>query len=357
MARYPLKDKQAEFTKSAMKLVGSKGWEDALSELWATYLEEFSETKTENTQKLYISKFRTTLREAFDALGVRNPKRKLVDAAINCVAFPEGLNKRLYEGYQASVADQSRNLTVVKDYKALVRLFTQMLDDPDIRVKALAIMFLTGRRFFEVLTMADFKAVVEQTENGRIRAKYVLEFSGQAKTREAEGTKFGEAYRIPCLAPAQDIIAALLSIRNSTEGQKWVTLDSTQMNAAESGRMNQLLRGLLASEAIDENDLVESLTIKQLRALYAEISFALFAPNKVSKAAYFADKLGHSRDDIKTSLSYMDYVLGDERNDRVAAQKEIKRLIAADKAQQAKVKAEPAPVRDGEVIDDTDNGE
>lgn len=56
--------------------------------------------------------------------------------------------------------------------------------------------------------------------------------------------------------------------------------------------------------------LVKSFTIKQMRSLYAEIAYEVFAPKTFTKAAYFSQILGHATNDIKTSLSCMNYVLG-----------------------------------------------
>lgn len=353
-ARYPLAKKQKAFVHSVVEMVGSQGWQGRLSSLWHRYQEEFS-NKTEATQKLYISKFRNSVREAFKDFADEDPKKDLLEKVITYIAFPEGLNERLYANYQTTVKDRSRNLTVVRDYKALVALFRDLLEDESVRVKALAIMLLTGRRFFEVMTTADFKPVYQDRDRGRVRHKYLLEFSGQAKTREAEGTKYGESYRIPTLAPADDVLAALDIIRHSPEGRRWRTLSSGEMNAAESGRMNQMLRGVLAAERINEPELMKEFTIKKMRAVYAEIVYEVFAPKTFSKAAYFSQILGHGVDDIKTALSYMVFVLGDDKDNLAKTQREIQSLMEESaQADAAYRKQSLEPVKDGDVIDDED---
>lgn len=355
MARYPLAKKQKAFAASVLEMVGTQGWQGRLSSLWHRYMEEFGD-KTESTQKLYISKFRTSVKEAFSELDDEDPRKGMIDRVIGYIAFPEGLNESLYAQYQTKVKDRSRNLTPVEDYRELVALFRDMLEDESIRVKALAVMMLTGRRFYEVMTTADFAPVEIERGGAHVRHKYLLSFAGQAKTREAEGTKFGEIYRIPCLAPAADIMAAVEIIRHSPEGRRWRTLDSAEMNAAESGRMNQMLRGLLAAERINEPELVKTFTIKQMRSLYAEIAYEVFAPKTFTKAAYFAQILGHATNDIKTSLSYMNYVLGSGDESVEKAQKAIQSAIeeanAIDAAYRAETGGEGAD--DGTVIDEDD---
>lgn len=354
MARYPLAKKQVAFVASVLEMVGTRGWQGRLASLWHRYMEEFSD-KTESTQKLYISKFRTSVKDAFAELEDEDKRKGMIDQVIGYIAFPDGLNESLYAQYQTKVKDRSRNLTVVENYREIVALFTEMLEDESIRVKALAVMMLTGRRFFEVMTTADFTPVFQERDRGKVRHKYLLAFAGQAKTREAEGTKFGESFRIPCLAPAADIMAAVDIIRHSPEGRRWRTFDSTEMNAAESGRMNQMLRGLLAAERISEPELVKGFTIKQMRSLYAEIAYEVFAPKTFSKAAYFSQILGHATDDIKTSLSYMNYVLGSGEESITKAQAEIQGAIEQANAVDAAFEAGKSSGPDDSAVIDEDD--
>lgn len=355
MARYPLAQKQKTFIASVLEMIGTEGWQGRMSLLWHRYLAEFND-KTEGTQKLYISKFRTSVKDAFAELDDGDPRKGMIDRAISYIAFPEGLNESLYAEYQAKVKERSRNLKLVDNYRDLVALFRDMLEDESTRVKALAVMMLTGRRFYEVMTTADFAPVEITSKAGQIRHKYLLTFAGQAKTREAEGTKFGELYRIPCLAPAADIMAAVEIIRYSPEGRRWRMMNSTEMNAAESGRMNQLLRGMLAAEQINEPELVRSITIKQMRSLYAEIAYEVFAPKTFTKPAYFAQILGHATNDIKTSLSYMNYVLGRGEDSIENAQRAIQKAIEEANAQDAAYRAEKSgdETNESTLIDEDD---
>lgn len=339
MSRYPLAAKQAEFASAVLDCVGKRGWVDTVSKkLWPRFLEEFGD-KADTTRKLYISKFRAFTRAAFEALDDADPRKKQTDAAVGLISFPEGLNEAVYADYQAKIHNRVSDLVTVGDYRAFVTLFHEQLAHTDVRVKALAVMMLTGRRFYEVLTKGDFSPIEAGGEHGVVRSKYSLMFVGQAKTRGAIGTQDGKSFPIPCLAPASEILAAVEAIRQSDEGKVWRDLGSRELNEAESGRMNQMLKGFMAPHQADEPDLVENFTIKNMRALYAEIAYEVFAPKKLAKSAYFARILGHADTDLKTALSYMRYVLGHEKKAIKAAQDEIQRLSDAHAAAMAEYQA------------------
>lgn len=53
------------------------------------------------------------------------------------------------------------------------------------------------------------------------------------------------------------------------------------------------------------------MTLKELRALYAEIAYVNFGP-RTTRAPYFATILGHAEDDLTTALSYMRYSLNEQ---------------------------------------------
>ncbi|QIB41247.1 hypothetical protein G3A56_25665 (plasmid) [Rhizobium oryzihabitans] len=57
--------------------------------------------------------------------------------------------------------------------------------------------------------------------------------------------------------------------------------------------------------------MIEAKKIKahNVRALYAEIADQFFRPKSKTKAAFFAEALGHTEKDIETASSYMKYYL------------------------------------------------
>ncbi|MDX4076606.1 protelomerase family protein, partial [Brucella sp. NBRC 113783] len=56
------------------------------------------------------------------------------------------------------------------------------------------------------------------------------------------------------------------------------------------------------------------LTANNVRSLYAEIADNFFRPKSKSKAAFFAEVLGHTEKDIETASAYMKYFLPDQKS-------------------------------------------
>lgn len=63
-----------------------------------------------------------------------------------------------------------------------------------------------------------------------------------------------------------------------------------------------------------------------MRALYAEIADQFFRPKSRTKAAFFAEALGHTEKDIETASSYMKYYLPDKKD--AGATRRIKKQLA-----------------------------
>lgn len=359
MARYPLSEKIEEFTHHAAKLVGQHGWEGRLTAAWNSKRAEFGD-KTLGSQKQYIIKFRRALREWFAALPDADDRKRLEDRAIGIIGFPEGMIETLNSDYQRAVKTKAENLVLVRHPEAIVDAAIEWLQSPDLRQKALGIMALTGRRFYEVMSVGSLAPVMkEEIEGRRFRYKFVAAFSGQAKTREAAGTMYGKTYNIPVLPHGKKdsvplVLRALEEIRQSPEGKRWAAMDYRELNAAESGRMNHQLRGALAViEGLSE-ELREKLSIKWLRALYAELAYAHFGTLKRTKSAFFAQILGHGEDDLKTSLSYMVMALGDDDEATEKARAEVQRLLDAVKIQEAAERAAKRAAQGG-ADEDTDS--
>jgi hypothetical protein len=366
MARYPLTEKIEEFTHHAAKLVGQRGWEGRLTAAWNQKRVEF-EDKTLGSQKQYIIKFRKALRDWFEQLPGDDDRKGLEAKAMEIIGFPDGMIETLNAEYQKAVKHKAENLVLVKNGEAMVEAAVEWVQSADLRQKALGIMLLTGRRFYEVLATAKFAPVLhEEIEGRRYRMKYVLAFAGQAKTRGADGTRFGQTYNIPVIPLGKKdnvplVLKALDEIRQSREGARWAGMDYRELNSAESGRFNNQLRGALPGIDGMTDELREKLSVKWLRALYAELAYARFGSIRRTKSAFFAQILGHAEDDLKTSLSYMVMALGDDETEAEKARAEVQRLLDAVKlkgvedraAARAAAAGEPAVDDDG-VIDDDD---
>lgn len=331
MARYPLSKKIEEFTHHVATVAGQQGWQGRLTAAWNTKRDEFSD-KTLGSQKLYIVKFRNAIKAWFSSLPEDDARRELEERVLSIITFPEGMIETLNRDYTTTVRTRAENLVLVTNPDEMVQAFVEWLESSDIRQKALGVMALTGRRFIEVVKTGDFKPVVQKNDRGRTRMKYVLEFSGQAKTREAEGSMHGVTYRIPAIPAGKVdtvpmILRAMEEIRASKIGERWQTYDYIDLNAGESGRFNGQLRGSLASIDGMSEEVLNKLSVKWLRALYAELAYARFGTLRMAKSAFFAQILGHSEDDLKTSLSYMVLALGNDGTLHEQAKQEVQRLL------------------------------
>lgn len=355
--RYPLTKKIAEFTHHVEMLVGQQGWQGRLTASWNAKQEEFAD-KTLGSRKLYIVKFRNNIKEWFSSLPGDDPRRALEEKVLGIITFPEGMTETLTRDYNKAVKTKAENLVLVRNPDQLVAAFVEWLKSTDIRQKALGVMALTGRRFIEVVKTGEFRPVVEELPRGTARLKYVLEFGGQAKTREAEGTMHGVSYRIPVIPCGKVdtvpmVLQAMEEIRASKLGERWQTFDYVDLNAGESGRFNGQLRGSLSAIEGMTDEVLGKLSVKWLRALYAELAYARFGSLRKTKSAFFAQILGHAEDDLKTSLSYMVLAIGDDETEIEKAKTEVQRLLDAVRKQMAEDRAKARAA--GNLDDDDDD--
>jgi hypothetical protein len=355
MARYPLSKKIDEYTQVVSGMVGQQGWQGRLTGSWKHKREEFSD-KALGSQKLYIVRFRTAIKEWFASLDDKDERKKFEGRVLSIITFPEGMTETLNSAYTKAVKSRAENLVMVPNAEQLVAVFVEWLGSDDLRQKALGVMGLTGRRFIEVVRDGKFAPVAKQIDKGRVRQKFVLEFGGQAKTRGAEGTLSGQTYRIPVVPNGKVdttpmVIEAVKAIRESKLGKRWQEFDYQDLNSGESGRFNGQLRGALANVEGMTPELREKLSVKWLRALYAELAYARFGSIRRTKSVFFAQVLGHSEDDLKTSLSYMVLALGRDDSEIEQAKAEVQRLLDAVKLQ---ANQERAARQAGEVDHDED---
>lgn len=357
MARYPLTKKIDEFAHQVSLMVGQHGWQGRLTAAWNAKREEFTD-KTLGSQKLYIVRFRAGVKKWFESLDEGDERRELEGRVLSIITFPEGMIETLNRNYTKAVKSRAENLILCPNPEQMVAAFVEWLSSTDMRQKALGVMGLTGRRFIEVVRDAEFMPVVERIKKGRVRLKYVLEFTGQAKTRGAEGTMHDATYRIPVVPngnvdTAPLILKAMEEIRESKLGQRWQGFDYRDLNSGESGRFNAQLRGSISNIEGMTEELQEKLSVKWLRALYAELAYARFGSLRRTKSAFFAQVLGHGEDDLKTSLSYMVLALGSDQSEHEKAKAEVQRLLDAVKEMTAKERAEKRAA--GVVVPDDDD--
>lgn len=114
------------------------------------------------------------------------------------------------------------------------------------------------------------------------------------------------------LAEARVVLAAFAALRASPEGREWADLDNQGFSRLTTGVGTD--RRIPLAEAVADAfgglwPAEDRLTPRSLRPLYAEVAYRHFSPAAVSKNSFFSAALGHTMQDLETSLSYMDYHL------------------------------------------------
>jgi hypothetical protein len=312
MARFALKEETEEFAGKVMELVTPRfanHWRERVERLWADVQDRGFAERTDATKKLYMSKFRKAVRDALESAEPGSTRRDRVETGLmEIIRIDPSILTKLQEDYQAKVKAGNADLVLVPEWEWLLKTFRLMLRDDDMELRALAIMALTGRRFAEVLQAGDFAPCVDRSAHGTVRQKWLVEFSGQLKTQGGENTMHGKSYRIPTLAPARDILRAFRELRASASGRIWAAAPERQLSTTFNPEFNRKLQACPAAKFWPKG---AALTLKELRALYAEIAYVSFAP-RTTRAPYYARILGHGEEDLTTALSYMRYSLSEQ---------------------------------------------
>ena len=324
MGRFALVDESQEFASKVVALVvpkRSSRWRDSVRRLWQSVQERGLTGKTDATKKLYTSRFRKAVREAL-AEAEPDPGRRaeVEEGLMEVIRIDRAILMKLQGDYQAKVKAGNADLILVPEWERLLMAFRLMLDGPDPERRAIAVIALTGRRFEEVLRVGQFAPSLDRTPSGIVRHRWLLDFSGQLKTRGGESTMADRTFRIPTLAPAADVLGAIQALRASPQGREWAEATTRQLSTNYNPEFNKVLRASPAAAFWPKG---APLTLKELRTLYAEIAYTSFAP-RTTRAPYFARILGHREDDLNTALSYMRYSLSE--NAMREGQEEMNRL-------------------------------
>ncbi|WP_082789640.1 protelomerase family protein, partial [Acetobacter malorum] len=333
------KEALAAFTVALRAAAASAQPGDAIEALWQR---EWASTAhlADTTRKLYVSKYYRPAAKAI--LGEDSPY-------LTMIAVPADMMDRINGDYRHRVISQNKTLIHVPHWRDLVDVasgvirkaqgWTRLTTDQATQVAA-ALLLLTGRRPYEVISCGSFEPAALPGGAKGAKSKWSVMFSGQSKTRGREGTNFETAYEIPVLAPAPDVLAAFQKLRASPDGQEWQTLTNDEFSALTNSRGPD---GVLAIRAVvtdlygplwPKEDMVfnrranrDEVKVKGLRPLYAEIAYKFFSAPAISKNSFFATVLGHTAKDLETSLSYFDYYLDDTGNAATSGVKKIKNRI------------------------------
>lgn len=316
---------------AALALKGEAGWEAAVTEAWERARERHAE-RTPSTRKLYHHQYRKAAADAVRRLGgeagLDGDALGALEASVSAsVRADQDLLREVNDAYRRKVFDAQRRLVHVPRWREIVRTARAMLDSDDPRTLAVGIGAVTGRRFSEVVSRGRLKLVRERREGGMLTHRFVMSFRGQAKTRGAAGTRHGEAFRIPVLAPAPAVLAAMGRLRTSHEGASWARPDRREYREQTlNGLVNKALRAGPIAALWPASD---HLSYSQLRKLYAAVAHGAFAPAHMTRSAYTHQIMGHREDDFTSTESYLTLTI---EADETATRAEIQRVIDAARA-------------------------
>ena len=329
-----------------------------LGKLWKSELDEMLQTLKSNTVLTTTAAYRNELR-----------RRGLDDElTLSIVRPPEDAQKARSIQYRDAIVEQHRDLVPMPHWQDILDRAKELIPATDASWSALeqaaretasdisrtraveigvALGILTGRRPFEIFCqgvfsplpiMADPTTNTEHTR-GRGYETWRVLFSGQAKTRGNEGTQFDQSFPIPVLTKARDVIFAWMVLRYSESGQIWREMTSDEFKADLLRAPNpKCILPAVRDEILekpwpkvsleDTPNVIEAKKIKahNVRALYAEIADQFFRPKSKTKAAFFAEALGHTEKDIETASSYMKYYLPDQKD--AGATRRVKKQLA-----------------------------
>lgn len=302
------------------------------TEMRAIWDAEFSSLASlnESSQKLYVSKYyRKELAKHFA------PDSKVFEI----VKVPDEIMERISLSYRRKVIEEHKKLVHIPQWQGIIdtatRALTVRLKDKtptkeSAMVMAAALLVLTGRRPYEIVSAGHFNAAPLPGGVSSAKSKWSVMFEGQTKTRGAAGTRHDSSYEIPVLAPARTILDAVSLLRSSPEGRELSKLSNEEFSALTNSRgISDALPLRAAVEDLYKTHwpAEAALSPKCLRPLYAEIAYKMFAASSVSKNSFFARVLGHKANDLETSLSYMDYYLDDNSDAAAVATRTQKRAL------------------------------
>ncbi|NES18157.1 MAG: hypothetical protein F6K41_04325 [Symploca sp. SIO3E6] len=211
------------------------------------------------------------------------------------LSFQKEDSIQLSKNYRKTVKGKNRDKTPIS-ITQLVNDCHQTLQDlmegfePHWTSVSIAFALGTGRRMVEVHALGQFE----------VTGEYELHFSGQAKTRGADGA--ADEYDIPTLFPASQLIAALEYLEK--EGRR-IDGDEQKRDRLATNRAF----GMALSRAMEK---YQGINYKGLRAVYAECQWYLLPEStkiKTEKHSLYSDWLGHLDKEGKLDATFMSYMV------------------------------------------------
>lgn len=211
------------------------------------------------------------------------------------LSFQKEDSIQLSKSYRKAVKGKNRDKAPIS-IEQLVNDCRQTLQDlmegkePHWAKVSIAFALGTGRRMVEVHALGEFE----------VTGEYQLHFSGQAKTRGADGAK--DEYGIPTLFPANQLIAALEYLER--EGRR-IDGDEQRRDRLATNRAF----GMALSRAMEK---YQGINYKGLRAIYAECQWYLLPEStkiKTEKHTLYSEWLGHLDKEGRLDATFMSYMV------------------------------------------------
>lgn len=183
------------------------------------------------------------------------------------------------------------NQRPINDIDVHIMTATKLLDGTSIHDKIIGLSALTGRRMAEIGCTAKFEKIHGDDEH--------VMFTGQLKMK---GRADQSSYAIPVLGNVDKLIKTLAAIREL----KPVYIDNpTRFHNACSKNLGQKTKKYFTATSN------APLMPKDLRSIYAEISYQYLDDKRLAKQKFFSQVLGHGEDDNSTGVSYLDFYIVD----------------------------------------------
>jgi hypothetical protein len=234
------------------------------------------------------TKYKTTLTYLNDAFSVYS----LVTQTLR-LDREEAIERKLT--YDLKVNHDASNLKEIKDYRGLLNKAKELLESESYIARILALSALTGRRVAEIACSGQFFPINE----GQAL------FKGQLKTKN----RVCRAYSIPLLCDYQLIARGIDRLRK----EKPILINNPVVFH------NNCSKALSQSVKKHFSSFVEGeITPKDLRAIYATIACSLHnTDQRKAHQSYYAEILGHAKEDMTTCNSYFDYYIPTDENNQL----------------------------------------
>ncbi|NER25846.1 MAG: hypothetical protein F6J96_35165 [Symploca sp. SIO1C2] len=211
------------------------------------------------------------------------------------LSFQKEDSIQLSKNYRKTVFGKNRDKTPISIAQLVIDCrdtLNKLIDGEEPHWAKVSIAFAlgTGRRMVEIHALGEFEVIGE----------YQLHFSGQAKTRGADGAK--DEYDIPTLFPASQLMAALEYLEQ--EGRR-IDGDEQRRDRLATNRAF----GMANSRAMEK---YQGINYKGLRAVYAECQWYLLPEStkiKTEKHTLYSEWLGHLDKEGRLDATFMSYMV------------------------------------------------